>query len=488
MAQRSHTRWNLRATAGSLGRLRFRDPRSVRLLLCLLAAVVISVVAAAGARPASTPVSQAQIAAKAAQAQSVLAQVQAINVQLGRNAEAYDGARFQLQALDTRLAANRRLLAQARRDYRKAQRNAQELLVQLYTADQPQWLDIVVGATSFTDLINRIDTAQTVATNDAAVAEQIARAKATLQRRERTLARQQRTQRRLVARLAAQRAAIQGQLAQRQRLLASIQSEVEALRVKRHQQELALAAAARRRVAAQLAAERQRAAEAAAAARRRADAPKTIPAPATAAPATTAAAPTPNPRRRHNPRRPRRRRQRRLNPRRPRTTPHHGRPRRHPAAAIRRRPRSRSATWACRTAGAAPRPSGFDCSGLVMYVYAQLGISLPHFAAAQYGDRLAGLPRPAPARRPRLLRRAEPRRDLHRRQPVHARAAHRRRRPRLDADRLVRLDVRRRPPDLAVALCGRAGTELPSDAMSFLRRPTAPAPTAGSVLHQEDHA
>jgi cell wall-associated NlpC family hydrolase len=30
-------------------------------------------------------------------------------------------------------------------------------------------------------------------------------------------------------------------------------------------------------------------------------------------------------------------------------------------------------------------PSGFDCSGLVMYVYAQLGISLPHFAAAQYG-------------------------------------------------------------------------------------------------------
>jgi cell wall-associated NlpC family hydrolase len=30
-------------------------------------------------------------------------------------------------------------------------------------------------------------------------------------------------------------------------------------------------------------------------------------------------------------------------------------------------------------------PGGFDCSGLVMYVYAQLGVSLPHFAAAQYG-------------------------------------------------------------------------------------------------------
>ncbi|MHB8793638.1 MAG: C40 family peptidase [Thermoleophilia bacterium] len=29
-------------------------------------------------------------------------------------------------------------------------------------------------------------------------------------------------------------------------------------------------------------------------------------------------------------------------------------------------------------------PSGFDCSGLVMYVYAQLGIYLPHSASAQY--------------------------------------------------------------------------------------------------------
>ena len=29
-------------------------------------------------------------------------------------------------------------------------------------------------------------------------------------------------------------------------------------------------------------------------------------------------------------------------------------------------------------------PSGFDCSGLVRYVYAQVGVSLPHNAAKQY--------------------------------------------------------------------------------------------------------
>ena len=35
--------------------------------------------------------------------------------------------------------------------------------------------------------------------------------------------------------------------------------------------------------------------------------------------------------------------------------------------------------------GGASPGTGFDCSGLVMYVYAQLGVQLPHFAAGQYG-------------------------------------------------------------------------------------------------------
>ena len=37
-----------------------------------------------------------------------------------------------------------------------------------------------------------------------------------------------------------------------------------------------------------------------------------------------------------------------------------------------------------RWGGASPR-AGFDCSGLVQYVYAQVGIDLPHYAAGQYG-------------------------------------------------------------------------------------------------------
>jgi cell wall-associated NlpC family hydrolase len=34
--------------------------------------------------------------------------------------------------------------------------------------------------------------------------------------------------------------------------------------------------------------------------------------------------------------------------------------------------------------GGATPSGGFDCSGLMMYVYGQLGVSLPHYAAAQF--------------------------------------------------------------------------------------------------------
>jgi len=42
-------------------------------------------------------------------------------------------------------------------------------------------------------------------------------------------------------------------------------------------------------------------------------------------------------------------------------------------------------------------PSGFDCSGLVTWVYGRLGVTLPHNAAALYG---VGLPVPRSAIRP----------------------------------------------------------------------------------------
>ena len=91
-------------------------------------------------------------------------------------------------------------------------------------------------------------------------------------------------------------------------------------------------------------------------------------------------------------------------------------------------------------------PVGLRLLGLVAYVYAQLGVSLP----AQRGDavrhrRRLRLARRAAAGRPRLLQRARAHGDVHRRRPVHPRAAHRRRRQDLEHERgLLRLRLRRR--------------------------------------------
>jgi cell wall-associated NlpC family hydrolase len=39
----------------------------------------------------------------------------------------------------------------------------------------------------------------------------------------------------------------------------------------------------------------------------------------------------------------------------------------------------------CRYVWAGASPSGFDCSGFVMYVYNKVGVSLPHSSRMQYG-------------------------------------------------------------------------------------------------------
>ena len=102
--------------------------------------------------------------------------------------------------------------------------------------------------------------------------------------------------------------------------------------------------------------------------------------------------------------------------------------RRRRAASAPRRPASRWASSACPTVGGAPRPGGFDCSGLVMWAFAQVGVSLPHNAAAQYG---VGAPVDQANLQPGDLvffSGLGHVGHLHRRRPVRPRAADRRRR------------------------------------------------------------
>ena len=93
-------------------------------------------------------------------------------------------------------------------------------------------------------------------------------------------------------------------------------------------------------------------------------------------------------------------------------------------------------------------PAGFDCSGLVMFAYGRLGVQPAAQLVRALPARSPRRPLGDEARRPRLLLRRRPRRDLPRPRPLRPGDAQRRPRPHLEPERAgLRGRVRRRPPD-----------------------------------------
>jgi cell wall-associated NlpC family hydrolase len=274
---------------------------------------------------------------KKAEAQRVLAEIAQIDASLETAVDAYDGANYQLGLIEQDIETNERHLEIAKRSFRVAQENLEQRIVTLYKDGEQDVLEIILGASNLDDLLDRIDTANRISSQDVQILESVRTARAEIKRRERELQKARARQAQVVAERAARRDAIEAQLAERQQLYNSIKDQIQDLIAEERERQRRLAEEARRREA-----EARRIREAAAAAGVDASVVRQI-----AVPTGIGTAPAS-----------------RLGS---------------AAVAVALQYLGVPYVWGGMS------PSGFDCSGLVAYAYAQVGISLPHHAATMFG-------------------------------------------------------------------------------------------------------
>src|SRR5262245_29087953 len=231
-----------------------RSRKSVQAAVACTAVLVLALLAATASRgepPAIT--------AKRMEARAVLREIHKLDARLELAVEAYNAATVKLLAIRTQLKLNRHELAVAEANLKLAEQRLAARLRHLYMSPGGDaTIELLLGATSLEDLLDRLDTAKRVASMDSLVLNEVRRYRRAVIRQGVLLRRAREAQLRLVGERAAAKARIQHGLASRRRLLASIRSEIERLQAEEAARQARLAAAARANLFAWKLAQQQR--------------------------------------------------------------------------------------------------------------------------------------------------------------------------------------------------------------------------------------
>jgi peptidoglycan DL-endopeptidase CwlO len=315
--------------------------------LVLLFALGLAALVAATARAHSTP----QIRAERAHEQTVRAEIDQIGSQLQKIEDQAWNAQQRVAQVNRSLRQNEFRLHVARSNLKAAQKRLMQRLYSLYVNGAPSTIDVIAGAHSISQMISRAESAQVLSNQDAALGQQAVSFEHTVQHREQQLRHLKREREAALRQFLAEKRTKAAALARQKELLASIHTTLQQLVSQEQARERAAKAAALARLQAELKAQAAKKAAEAAAAQQQAQQQSSSS--SSSAPPTQIVPP-------------------------PVSVPV-GNGAGHPAAA----------SIALQYLGVpyvygGASPSGFDCSGLVMYVYGRLGISLPHYTVAQW--------------------------------------------------------------------------------------------------------
>jgi peptidoglycan hydrolase CwlO-like protein len=203
-------------------------PRVAALCLAIVA-VCFAVQQGAGASPSKQDVENARQDYQDAKAtvEALQAQIASIQVQLNAAVQAVERAEAELAQIQGQIAQTRQEIADAKARYEQIREQLNDRAVEAFMTGQSSGLDFILGATSLSDLSDRMEFVDVVAQTDAGLAQQVANLQAQLQIQEAQLEQLEQQQKEKVQEVQATRDRIMGLLAQQSHLRDAWQSTMQ---------------------------------------------------------------------------------------------------------------------------------------------------------------------------------------------------------------------------------------------------------------------